>query len=68
MQARSLLWELLEVLQVKGSLAPCLSALSDDAIATLVESDWSLPPDIRYAVGVEAGRRQKNATREDPSL
>lgn len=68
MQARSLLWELLEVLQKKGNLAPCLPDLSYDAIATLVESEWSLPLEVRLAVLTEAGRRQAAASRADRAV
>ena len=64
MQARALLWELLEVLQKKGNLAPCLPDLSCDAIATLVDSEWSLPLEVRLAVLTEAGRRQAAAGRD----
>ena len=64
MQARSLLWELLEVLQKMGALAPCLPTLSDDAIATLVESEWALPIEVRLAVLTEAGRREAATGRD----
>ena len=68
MQTRSLLWELLEVLYKKGALPACLAELSDDAIAVLAESEWSLPLDSRYAVLMEAGRRKAGAARADRTV